>query len=230
MQKAGSSNIVIIEDEQEIADTVVFALSRVGMACTHALSATSGLALLNRVRCDLLILDVGLPDKDGFEVLKELRCSSDVPVIMLTAHHDEVDRVLGLELGADDYVGKPFSPRELVARVKAVLKRSVSISDSGVAACGFTFDQARQQVFYDGVVLPLTLAELRLFTHMLARPNQIFSREQLLTAAFSANHPSDLRTIDTHIKTLRHKLRDAGCMGDVIITHRALGYSVSVPS
>ena len=230
MQEAKSSKIVIIEDEQEIADTVAFALSRAGMACDHALSAAAGLALLERTHCDLLILDVGLPDQDGFEVLKAVRQRGDLPVIMLTAHHDEVDRVLGLELGADDYVGKPFSPRELVARVKAVLKRSAPVAQSGAVSRGFFYDQARQQVLLNGQALPLTLAELRLFTHMLARPHQVFSREQLLAAAFSANHPSDVRTIDTHIKALRHKLRNAGCAEEIIITHRALGYSVSVRS
>ena len=225
-----NTNVVIIEDEQEIADTVAFALKRAGMSSRHALSATDGLALLDSMPCDLLILDVGLPDQDGFEVLKAVRQRGELPVIMLTAHHDEVDRVLGLELGADDYIGKPFSPRELVARVKTVLKRCTPVAQNPAVAGGFIYDQARQQVSLDGQILPLTLAELRLFTHMLARPNQVFSREQLLTAAFSDNHPSDLRTIDTHIKALRHKLRHAGCMQEVIITHRALGYSVSVPS
>ncbi|MBV7433692.1 response regulator [Cardiobacteriaceae bacterium TAE3-ERU3] len=225
-----NKNIVIVEDEQEIADTVAFALSRAGMVCHHALSAADGFALLDSVPCDLLILDVGLPDQDGFEVLKAVRQRGELPVIMLTAHHDEVDRVLGLELGADDYVGKPFSPRELVARVKVVLKRSTPVTQSGVISHGFFYDQARQQVLLNGLALPLTLAELRLFTHMLARPHQVFSRDQLLAAAFSANHPSDLRTIDTHIKALRHKIRNAGCAEEIIITHRALGYSVRVPS
>lgn len=221
------NKILIIEDDADIAAVVEFALSRAGMVCAHAATADEGLAVLARQACDLLILDVGLPDRDGFELLKTLRHSSRIPVIMLTAQHEEIDRILGLELGADDYIGKPFSPRELVARIKTVLKRC-SGENEALSPGVFYYDRLRQQVYFGQTPLTLTLAELRLFTHMLAHPGQVFSREQLLIAVFSAHHPSDSRTIDTHIKTLRRKLREAGCGQEIIMTHRALGYSVQI--
>ncbi len=227
-----SIKIVIIEDEKEITDVVSFALKRAGMSCEYAQTAQQGLSLLKTLPCDLLILDVGLPDMDGFEVLKIIRRQYQLPVIMLTAQNEEVDRILGLELGADDYIGKPFSPRELVARVKTVLKRcgdstDTDMHDKEMITMGeFIFDKLGQRVLFREQVLPLTLAEFKIFTYMLAHPQQVFSRTQLLSAAFAVNHPSDLRTVDTHIKSLRHKLREAGCGSEVIITHRALGYSV----
>lgn len=141
------NKILIIEDDADIASVVAFALSRAGMVCSHATTAGEGLALLTQNPCDLLILDVGLPDQDGFELLKILRQTSQIPVIMLTAQHEEIDRILGLELGADDYIGKPFSPRELVARIKTVLKRC-SAENTALAREGFIYDRVRQQVFF----------------------------------------------------------------------------------
>lgn len=215
-------NILIIEDEPEIANLTAFALKRDGLSVTHHTTATDGLAVAQTGQYALIILDVGLPDGDGFDVLKTLRQTSNVPVIMLTARNDEVDRILGLELGADDYVCKPFSPRELVARVKAILKRATPHT---APETGLHYDDSRQQIRYNGTPLPLTLAERKLLTHMMTHPQHVFSRDQLLTAIFSPNHPSDIRTIDTHIKTLRHKLRDVGMAEDTIKTHRAIGYS-----
>lgn len=220
--------IVLIEDEAEIAEVVAFALQRAGMDCLHAENAMDGLALLAGA-VDLVVLDVGLPDLDGFEVLKRIR-RDDValPVIMLTAQNEEIDRVLGLELGADDYVGKPFSPRELVARIKAVLKRrgvqSQKASAEAPSAQGFDYDEKTCRILWQGQALPLTVTELHLLRHFLAQPGRVFSRAQLLAAAFSDHHPSDERTIDTHIKSLRMKIREGGG-GDPIVTHRSLGYS-----
>lgn len=220
------ARILIIDDEADIAHTVAFALQRAGLACDTAHSGHAALSAIAQTAYDLLILDVGLPDYDGFALLKHLRAGSDLPVIMLTAHNDEIERVFGLELGADDYVGKPFSPRELTARVQNILKRRRTETPQ---TAHFRYDPAREEIHYRRQLLPLTLTETRLFAHMLAHPRRIFSRDQLLTHAFSAKHPSDLRTIDTHIKTLRHKLRDHHAP-DCIITHRALGYSYEPPA
>lgn len=228
-------HILLIEDEKDIADMVAFALTRAGMRSSHATGGGAGLALLQQ-GADAVILDVGLPDMDGFEVLKHIRRHNEaLPVLMLTAQNEEIDRVLGLELGADDYIGKPFSPRELVARVKTVLKRayrlpeqsSADIETPAAAVCagGFAFDAERQQMRLHGQVLPLTLAESRLLQHLIRQPGRVFSRRQLMAAVFSDHHPSDERTIDTHIKSLRMKIRHIDAKADPILTHRALGYS-----
>lgn len=219
--------ILIIEDETEIAEMVAFALKRAGIDSVHALTAREGLAQLDAT-INAVILDVGLPDMNGLDVLKELRQSSDLPVLMLTAQNEEIDRVLGLELGADDYIGKPFSPRELVARVKAVLKRSQGHETMplmpNVSIGNYVYDEERQVVTCCGQALPLTVAELNLMRHFMQQPHRVFSRQQLLAAAFSNNHPSDERTMDSHIKSLRAKIRASGAENP-LATHRGIGYS-----
>lgn len=220
------SHVLLIEDEADIAEMVAFALARAGIASSHAASGGDGLAKLSE-GADAVILDVGLPDQDGFEVLKQIRRHSEVPVLMLTAQNEEIDRVLGLELGADDYVGKPFSPRELVARVKTILKRSRRLPENPppTANHGFAFDHERCTACYRGQNLPLTLAEWRLLHHLAKQPGRVFSRRQLLDAVFSERHPSDERSIDTHIKALRMKIKHIDPQAEPIATHRLLGYS-----
>ena len=230
MSEHTHAHIVLIEDETDIAQMVAFALSRAGMRSSHAANGQAGLALLQH-GADAVILDVGLPDMDGFEVLKAIRKHGDLPVLMLTAQNEEIDRILGLELGADDYLGKPFSPRELVARVKTVLKRTRRLPENppdatpAAANNGFVFDAERLQICYCGQPLPLTLAESRLLQHLMAQPHRVFSRRQLMAAAFSDHHPSDERSIDTHIKSLRLKIKQIAPNAEPIVTHRALGYS-----
>lgn len=180
--------------------------------------------LLAREHFDLLLLDVGLPDTDGFELLKTLRPQHPQPVIMLTAQDEETDRILGLELGADDYIGKPFSPRELVARVKAVLRRTQT-QPAAEATPIWHDDAPACCIRHQGRELPLTQGEYRLLRTLLHRPGRVFSREELLTAMFGGNRPSDPHTINTHIRALRHKLREAGVAGEPIRTHHGLGYS-----
>lgn len=223
MNNSIAARILIIDDEADIAETIAFALRRADCTSDIAPDGRSALIALQNQSYDLIILDVGLPDHDGFALLKHLRTQSATPVIMLTAHNDDIERVFGLELGANDYMGKPFSPRELTLRVQNLLKQRIT------APTLFQYDPARAEIFYQGQKLPLTLTETRLFAHMLAHPRRIFSREQLLSRAFSDHHPSDPRTIDTHIKTLRHKLRNNHAP-DCIITHRALGYSYEPPA
>ncbi len=218
--------VLVIDDEPDIVHAIEFALLRANMLVEKSETAGDGLEKLNNSAFDLIILDVGLPDENGFEVLKKIRQYGEIPVVMLTAQHEEIDRILGLELGADDYIGKPFSPRELVARVKAILKRSRGDNQQQIARAhiAYHYDEERQEIYFHDKKIPLTVAELRIFSLMLAYPQRVFSREQLIDAAFSSGHPSDLRTIDTHIKKLRQKLRDSGG-ADCIRTHRALGYS-----
>lgn len=216
-------SILIIEDEQEIADSLQYALSTEGMKPSWVSSGQDANQALQQNKIDLCILDVGLPDCSGFDLLKQIRKTSDIPVIMLTARSEEIDRILGLELGADDYVSKPFSPREVVVRVKAVLRRTGS---SEPAVQGITLDSETKRVTYNGAHLELTRSEYILLETLLAQPKRIFSRRQLIESVWSTQHPSDDRVIDTHVKTLRAKLKEVDENSQLIITHRGFGYSL----
>lgn len=217
--------IMLVEDEPAIADSVSYALKGEGYAVQWCGLGREAVAELRTRPVDLVILDVGLPDGSGFEVCKEIRAFSEVPIIFLTARNDEIDRVVGLEIGGDDYVGKPFSPRELVARVRTVLKRSTG-GKPGVET-GFSVDADRARITYQGVQLDLTRYEFLILQYLLSQPERIFSREQILEAVWSEPDNSYDRVVDTHIKTLRAKLRQVDAKADPIRTHRGLGYSIS---
>jgi two-component system catabolic regulation response regulator CreB len=217
--------ILVVEDEPAIADTIQYALESEGFQC-HRLEMGAGVAeVLDRQPVALVVLDIGLPDLSGIEVCRQIRQRHDVPVIFLTARAGEVDRVVGLELGADDYVVKPFSPRELAARVKAVLRRARGPSGrpSGTA---FTIDEERLQITYFGKPLDLSRYEYRLLAVLLKRPGRVYSREQLLELVWDEPEASLDRTVDAHVKNLRAKLRDVRPDADPIATHRGTGYSL----
>ena len=216
--------IVVIEDEPAISDTLRFALEREGFDVRCYPLAREGEAAIHSQKPDLLILDIGLPDDSGLEVLKRLRRHSDLPVLLLTARAEELDRILGLELGADDYVLKPFSPREVAARVKAILKRCTAKAETPHTL--FEHDALGRRVLYAGQHLTLTPSEYRLLITLLARPGQVFSRAQLLDALGDAAEDSFERTIDSHIKSLRAKLRLISPDQDPIATHRGFGYAL----
>jgi two-component system, OmpR family, catabolic regulation response regulator CreB len=228
--------ILIIEDEPAIADTLVYALKTEGFAPEWCATGRDGLAALDAKPCALVVLDVGLPDGSGFEICKQIRASSAVPVIFLTARNTEIDRVLGLELGGDDYLAKPFSPRELTARVKAILRRTSSNAAVAKAVAGegaarpspteFEVDAERCAIRYRGTALELTRYEYRLLKALVEKPGRVFSRDQLMTAAWEDPAASLDRTVDAHIKTLRAKLRAVAPEEDPIQTHRGLGYSL----
>jgi two-component system catabolic regulation response regulator CreB len=226
------AQILVVEDEAAIADTLIFALKGEGFEVTWVGLAGDALAQHAREPADLWILDVGLPDMNGFEACKRLRQSSDVPVIFLTARDAEVDRVVGLEIGADDYVTKPFSPREVAARVKAILKRvsgPIRPACETPALCSvgpFRLDLARCQLHFHGHPVSLTAHEFRLIQALLDQPERVFSREQLLGATGATAGAGYERTIDSHIKSLRAKLRRIVPDGEPIRTHRGLGYSL----
>lgn len=225
------AQIVLIEDEPAIADTLRFALQREGWKVFHFGLAHAGEVYLAKHHADLVILDVGLPDDSGFEVLKRVRRSSDVPVLLLTARAEEFDRILGLELGADDYVVKPFSPREVAARVRAILKRSriqPPIQMPVASTNLFVHDVAAKRVAFSGSKLILTPSEYHLMIALLARPGHILSRSQLLDALGDTAEDSFERTIDSHIKSLRAKLRQIRSDLDPIATHRGFGYALDV--
>jgi two-component system catabolic regulation response regulator CreB len=230
--------ILIIEDEPAIADTLLYALKTESFDPQWCATGQAGLAALAAQEFALVVLDVGLPDGSGFEFCKAIRARSPVPIIFLTARASEVDRVVGLEIGGDDYLVKPFSPRELTARVKAILRRTNGYAANPVAATsiapvppstpapGFVIDDSRCLISYRGRALDLTRYEFRLLKVLLAQPGRVFSRDQLMSAAWEEPGASLDRTVDAHIKTLRAKLRSIAPTTDPIQTHRGLGYSL----
>jgi len=218
--------ILVVEDEPAIADTIQYALESEGFRC-HRLEMGAGVVEeLDRQPVALVVLDIGLPDLSGIEVCRRIRQRHDVPIIFLTARAGEVDRVVGLELGADDYVVKPFSPRELAARVKAVLRRARSPSGHRPPGDAFTLDEERLQITYFGKPLDLSRYEYRLLAVLLKRPGRVYSREQLLELVWDEPEASLDRTVDAHVKNLRAKLRDVRPDVDPIATHRGTGYSL----
>lgn len=225
-------HILIVEDEPSIADSLIFVLQAEGFSVEWKTLAQEALQYLRETSAHLVILDVGLPDISGFEACKQLRKFSEVPVIFLTARGHEVDRVVGLEIGADDYVVKPFSPREVVARVKAILKRVPPVGTPPVAlsvqasasASEFHVDKERLQIAYREQPLQLTRVEYKLLLTLVEHPQRVFSRDQLLTAIGATADAGYDRSIDTHIKTLRAKLRQCYPELEPIQTQRGFGY------
>jgi len=219
--------VLLIEDEPAIADTVTYALGTEGYEAIWCDTGQAGLLILASESPQLVILDIGLPDVDGFTVCREIRQFSDVPIIILTARSDEVDRIVGLELGADDYVTKPFSPRELTARVKANLRRmSKANTQPGFhEKDAFDIDADACEVRYRGSALGLSRYEYRLLKVLLTRPGRVYSREQLMDLVWEEPEHSMDRTVDTHIKTLRAKICAAGGRKEYIKTHRGMGYA-----
>ena len=221
--------ILVIEDESAIADTLVFALRTEGFEPEWRATAQEGLQSYRDNPPALVILDVGLPDANGFDVCREIRNHGSTPVLFLTARAEEIDRVVGLELGADDYVVKPFSPREISARVRAILRRSaVQPIQVGTATDKwFVIDEARLRIHYQGALLDLSRYEFRLLKTLIEQPGRVFSREQLLQLAWDHPEHSLDRTVDTHIKTLRAKLHTINPDANLIVTHRGTGYSLA---
>lgn len=227
-----TATILIAEDEAEIADTLTYALTTEGMTPIWVSQGGEALTILANQSIDLIVLDVGLPDCNGFELLKDIRKDYGLPVMMLTARSDEVDKIIGLEIGADDYVTKPFSPREVVARIKVILKRARG--NTAATGCDpslgtnadFRLDAAAMCLYYQDSVLDLTRSEFHLLSALVERPGQIFTRRQLIERVWSDNHPSDDRVIDTHVKSLRAKLHSVTPEHQPIITHRGFGYSI----
>jgi two-component system catabolic regulation response regulator CreB len=221
--------ILIVEDEPSITENIVYALESDGFAVTTAATGRDALEKAAAQAFQLIILDVGLPDITGFEVCQTLRRTQTLPILFLTARSSEVDRVVGLEIGGDDYVVKPFSPRELAARVRAILRRvsNVPLPPAGSAqALPLVIDEVRCQAVYFGTSLALTRYEFRMLQAFAAHPGRVFTREQLMEASSEEPDASMERTIDTHIKTLRSRMRAVKGGIDPIVTHRGIGYSL----
>lgn len=226
--------LLLVEDEPAIARTIVFALEREGFHVEHVMLVREARERLWSPRCDhaAVILDVGLPDGSGLDLCRDLRQRSRMSIVILSARGEEMDRVLGLELGADDYIAKPFSPRELCARLRSLLRRSAMppVDSIGVAVDDLlAHDADSARIRFGTVWLKLTRREYGLLRALMRTPGKVWSREALLDAAWGSDADSTDRTVDTHVKTLRAKLRDVRPDLDPIVTHRGLGYSLDLP-
>lgn len=224
--------VLIVEDEARIADLVSAYLERAGYRTVRHATGVGLPDIVRRERPDLVLLDLGLPGQDGLAAFQEIRAVRDVPIIIVTARIDEIDRLLGLELGADDYICKPFSPRELVARVRNVLRRTAGPAPGRhetVAVGPVVVDPEQRTATVNGVVLDLTRYEFDLLRAMASRPGRVFTRAQLLFELTGNDLKAYERTIDSHIKNLRRKLREAAGVDGMIRTVRGVGYKLVWP-
>jgi len=223
-------HILLVDDDPHILDVIRFSVEKAGHTCLEAKDGKQAIEVFEaqQAKIDLIVLDVGLPEMDGLDVCKTIRKTSEVPILFLSARDEEIDRILGLEIGGDDYVTKPFSPRELVARINVILKRVQSnpldLTDGAVLSKGMlALDPSHRSVTFAGQELKLTAIEFNILNALLARPRMAFTRDQLLNAAWPDNiHVSD-RTIDSHIRNLRGKLTEMGC-SSVVDTVHGIGF------
>lgn len=216
--------ILLADDDRQVRDVLRIALTKAGYAVAETADGAEAVQMAQSLAPDLVILDIGMPEMDGLDVCRALRKTSDVPVLFLTAQGDEIDRVVGLEMGADDYVSKPFSPRELVARVRAILKRvkTKPVAQDILRRGIMTVDPERHLCNIHDLPVNLTAREMDLVAQLMRRPDHVMSRPQLVDQIYGTNiHVSD-RTMDSHLRNLRRKLTDAGC-ADAIVTVHGVG-------
>ena len=228
------ATILIVEDEQNINDILVFTFNKEGYKTMSAYDGVKGLEMALNEKPDLVLLDVMLPGMDGYEVCRKIREKSQVPIIMLTAREDEVDKVLGLEMGADDYITKPYSVRELTARVKANLRRTAftikeleidtTASTNTITSGDLVINIERYEVSKNGEVVDITLREFELLKFLAMQPDKIFTREKLLENVWGYEYYGDVRTVDVTVRRLREKIEDDPSMPKYILTKRGLGY------
>jgi len=218
--------VLVVDDEDSVRELMELYLTKEGFEVLHARDGREALRVNGEHHPDLVVLDLMLPGLDGWEVCRQIRSSSRVPIIMLTARSEEVDRIVGLELGADDYVVKPFSPRELVARVKAVLRRGVSAAEEAETLTfpGLRVDRVQHRVLVDGEEVHLTPTEFRLLWCLASHPGRVFSRGELLDRIWGYDSESDARTVDVHVKRLRQKTGAAAGRPFAITTVWGIGY------
>jgi two-component system response regulator RegX3 len=224
------TRILIIEDEVSFSEALSFLLEKEGFETRVAETGKQGIAAFNENQYDLVLLDLMIPEISGIDVCRTIRTSSNIPIIMLTAKDSEVDKVVGLELGADDYVTKPYSARELVARIKAVLRRGVS-DDSGNSESigihsvgGIRMDIERHQVTVKGALIPLPLKEFELLEFLMRNSGRVLTRGQLIDRVWGGDYYGDTKTLDVHIKRLRSKIEEDPANPVLIQTIRGLGY------
>jgi two-component system, OmpR family, response regulator len=223
--------ILIVDDDLHIREVIRVALKKAGMTTVEARDGKEALSRFAAERPDLIVLDIGMPELDGLEVCRQVRKSSDVPILFLTARDEEIDRILGLEIGGDDYVTKPFSPRELVARVTVILRRMVARdaeakpSLAALSQGRLSIDPTEHAAAFAGTPLRLTAIEFGILRAFLGRPTAVFSREQIMSAAYQLNIQVSDRTIDSHIRNIRAKLAAVNC-DNVIETIHGVGFKL----
>jgi len=224
------SKILVVDDEQSIVDVLTYNLTKAGHQPIVARDGETALQLARAERPDLVILDLMLPGMDGLDVCREIRKDGEMPVIMLTAKDEEIDRVLGLELGADDYVVKPFSVRELMARVKSVLRRAQprpAESTPILQAGDLRLDIARREAAWRGAPFELTSIQFEMLRVLMASPGRVFSREELLDQVWGYDYFGDTRTVDSAVKRLRARLREVAPDAELVVTIRDAGYKLN---
>lgn len=220
------SRILIVDDEPAILDNIQYVLEAEGLESIRLSEGLQVPSLLERERIDLILLDIGLPDISGLDLCKEIRKTHQMPIIFLTARTSEIDRVVGLEIGADDYISKPFSPRELAARVKAVLRRARALPSPKSSHKSFSIDDSKRQVSYAGHALELSRYEYEILCTFVRRPGHVFPRDELMSLVWEQPETSLERSVDAHIKNIRAKLKAIRPDRDLIVTHRGIGYSL----
>lgn len=242
LSNSAAKQILLVEDDPAIAEPLIYALQREGWQVHWVTLAAQALELMSRTPMDFLILDVGLPDMDGFDLCRQIRKTWSTPLLFLTARSEEIERIIGLEIGADDYCAKPFSPREIISRIKVIWRRMQPVEAATLPPASkvetpadtshliewgvWQMNLLTFHVRYHGQPLLLTRYELRLLEVLLKHPERVWSRTQLMQAAWEHPDHSLERTIDSHVKTLRQKLKLIHPV-DPIQTHRGLGYSLS---
>ena len=225
-----AGHILIVDDDSHIREVISFALEKAGKKTRAAHNGAEALKVFNEIGADLIVLDINMPELDGLDVCREVRKISDVPILFLSSRDDEIDRILGLEIGGDDYVTKPFSPRELVARVNVILKRARSNPPGDDAEAPLrhgrlTLDPLGHQASWDETPVPLTAIEFSILHGFLRQPGRVFDRDGVISNAYGVNiHVSD-RTIDSHIRNIRSKFRELGCEA-VVETVHGVGYKL----
>jgi two-component system OmpR family response regulator len=225
-----AGTILVADDDPHIREVVRFALDKAGFETVEAADGREALRAFGARKADLVVLDIGMPELDGLGVCRELRKSSDVPILFLSSHDSEVDRIVGLEIGGDDYVAKPFSPRELVARIKVILKRLRTSSPAPSSAAALDhgllhLDPDQHAASYAGQPVQLTATEFALLRELMARPQHVRDRNSLIASVYAANGQVSDRTVDSHIRHIRAKFEAAGCDG-VIETLHGVGYKL----
>jgi len=225
-------NILVVDDDPHIREVISFALEKAEMSVTLANDGKQALESFEKTPCDLIVLDINMPEMDGLECCREIRKSSEVPILFLSSRDDEIDRILGLEIGGDDYVTKPFSPRELVARVNVILKRTQGNQttndkeESEFKHGKLRLDNEQHSVWWDGEAVSLTATEFAMLAQLLKHPKKVFSRDEIMQGSYQYNIYVSDRTIDSHIRHIRSKFNDMGCE-KIIETQHGVGYRLS---
>ena len=227
-------SVLIVDDDPHIRQVLAFAFAKADMVASEAVDGEDALARFAAAPADLVVLDINMPRMDGLEVCRRLRAQGDVPILFLSSRDDEIDRVLGIELGGDDYVVKPFSPREVVARAKAILRRTagpppVRSDGASFQRGGLTLDAEGWSACWQGAEVGLTVTEFTLLAALAATPGKIFTRDQLIDRLHGPGFAITDRTIDSHVRNLRRKFADAGCP-DLVETRAGVGYRLGACS